>query len=242
MTVHLYFSLIPEALIASNLPPEEFGQYYATGSGFKSKGQCLFFEVDPTFRHPYFEIDTAFARCVPAPDGTPKHSVYVSTYRVLEHLPLSALGKLYLTTAYGHTLGLERGDALPARDSSGRHLYQDLSPVNSLVVSNLEPHGFYESVTVKPTKFVRFPALVFVELRLDDLATDPDELLNRYTHPEFDEVRRRLMRRLYERLRDRGDKFYHWMSSMFDVGGVDHDASLSGLDESTYHPQEKADA
>ena len=93
---------------------------------------------------------------------------------MLEHLPLSALGKLYLTTAYGHTLGLERGDALPARDSSGRHLYQDLSPVNSLVVSNLEPHGFYESVTVKPTKFVRFPALVFVELRLDDLATDPE--------------------------------------------------------------------
>ena len=57
MTVHLYFSLIPEALIASNLPPEQFGQYYATGSGFKSKGQCLFFEVDPSFRHPYFEIE-----------------------------------------------------------------------------------------------------------------------------------------------------------------------------------------
>ena len=173
MTVHLYFSLIPEALIASNLPPEEFGQYYATGSGFKSKGQCLFFEVDSNFRHPYFEIDTAFARCVPASDGTPKHSVYVSTYRVLEHLPLNALGKLYLTTAYGHTLGLERSDALPTRDT-GLHLYQDLSPVNSLVVSNLEPHGFYESVTVKPTKFVRFPALVFVELRLDDLASDPE--------------------------------------------------------------------
>ena len=27
MAVHLYFSLIPEALIASMLPPEEFGQY-----------------------------------------------------------------------------------------------------------------------------------------------------------------------------------------------------------------------
>ena len=173
MTVHLYFSLIPEALIASNLPPEQFGQYYATGSGFKSKGQCLFFEVDPTFRHPYFEIDTAFSRCVPAPDGTPKHSVYVSTYRVLEHLPLNALGKLYLTTAYGHTLGLERGSALPAREK-GLHLYQDLSPVNSLVVSNLDPHSFYESVTTKPTKFVRFPALVLVELRLDELATDPE--------------------------------------------------------------------
>ena len=47
MTVHLYFSLIPEALIASMLPPEQFGQYYATGHKYKSKGQAIFFEVDP---------------------------------------------------------------------------------------------------------------------------------------------------------------------------------------------------
>ena len=35
MDKHLYFSLIPEALIASQLPPEKFGQYYATGYGYK---------------------------------------------------------------------------------------------------------------------------------------------------------------------------------------------------------------
>ena len=77
MTVHLYFSLIPEALIASNLPPEKFGQYYSTGSGYKSKGQSLFFELDPNFRNDYFEIDTAVERCVPAADGTPKHSLNI---------------------------------------------------------------------------------------------------------------------------------------------------------------------
>ena len=32
MTVHLYLSFIPEALIASMLPPEEFGDYYAVGA------------------------------------------------------------------------------------------------------------------------------------------------------------------------------------------------------------------
>ena len=173
MTVHLYFSLIPEALIASNLSPEQFGQYYATGSGFRSRGQCLFFEVDPDFRHPYFEIQTAIERCVPAADGTPKHSVYVSVYRVLEHLPISALGKLYLTTAYGHTLGLDRGQLPPLKDAC-LHLYQDMAPVNSLVVSNLEPVAFYESVTSHPTKFIRFPGLFFVELVLDELAKDPE--------------------------------------------------------------------
>ena len=106
MTIHLYFSLIPEALIASMLGPEEFGQYYSTGHRYKSKGQAIFFEVDPNFRHEFFNIDEGFERCTPHPDGTPKNSVYISVYRVLEHIPVSALGKLYLSTAYGQTLGL----------------------------------------------------------------------------------------------------------------------------------------
>ena len=173
MTVHLYFSLIPEALIASNLPPEKFGQYYATGSSYKSKGQCLFFEVDPNFQSHYFDLKTAFSRCTPAADGTPKHSVYVSVYRVLEHLPVSALGKLYLTTSYGHTLGLDRGEPEPEKEAC-LHLYQDLAPVNSLVVSNLDPATYYESITTNPTKFIRFPGIFFVELELAELAKDPE--------------------------------------------------------------------
>ena len=121
MTMHLYFSLIPEALIASMLTPEQFGQYYATGHKYKSKGQAIFFEVDPTFRHEFFNIDEGLARCIPHPDGTPKNSVYISVYRVLEHIPVSALGKLYLTTAYGHTLGLDPGKITP-REGPGLHL------------------------------------------------------------------------------------------------------------------------
>ena len=193
MTVYLYFSLIPEALIASNLPPEKFGQYYATGSSYKSKGQCLFFEVDIDFRSEYFAIDAAIARCVPTADGTPKHSVYVAVYRVLEHLPVSALGKLYLTTAYGHTLGLVRGEMAAQKDSC-LHLYQDLAPVNSLVVSNLDPAGFYASVTSSPTKFIRFPALVFVELELGELSTDPENgQANDLPYPFIHHLREALM-------------------------------------------------
>lgn len=172
MAVHLYFSLIPEALIASMLPPEEFGQYYATGHDYKSKGQSTFFEIDPTFRHPYFEIDQAVARCVPAADGTPKNSVYVSVYRVLEHLPVSAIGKLYVATAYGQTLGLARSTALHA-PTSGLHLYQDIAPANSLVVSTQGPAAYYEGITSKPAKFIRFPGMCFVELDLGALAEDP---------------------------------------------------------------------
>ena len=193
MNVYLYFSLIPEALIASNLSPEKFGQYYATGSGYKSKGQCLFFEVDPSFKSDFFDIKSAVDRCVPAADGTPKHSVYVSVYRVLEHIPISALGKLYLTTSYGHTLGLDRGE-LPKDHDSCLHLYQDLAPVNSLVVSNLEPIEFYESVTSKPTKYIRFPGLFYVELELDELAKDPENgQANSLPYPFIHHLREALM-------------------------------------------------
>jgi arylsulfatase A-like enzyme len=69
---------------------------------------------------------------------------------------------------------------------------------------------------------------------LYDLEVDPDELLNVYEHPEMKERRTRMMQRLYAVLRDRGDNFYHWMTSMYDVGEVRYDPTLSGLDEATY--------
>ena len=69
---------------------------------------------------------------------------------------------------------------------------------------------------------------------LYDLVNDPDELLNIYHHPEMAAVRGRMMRRLYQVLVARDDRFYHWMTSMYDVGEVDHDPTLSGLDEASY--------
>lgn len=69
---------------------------------------------------------------------------------------------------------------------------------------------------------------------LYDLQIDPDELLNVHDHPEMSEVRQRMTSRLYALLRDRGDNFYHWMTSMYEVGDVSYDPTLSGLDESTY--------
>ncbi|WP_210588814.1 sulfatase-like hydrolase/transferase [Streptomyces sp. GESEQ-35] len=65
---------------------------------------------------------------------------------------------------------------------------------------------------------------------LYDLHADPHELVNRYSHPELAPVRRRLMRRLYDLLRERGDNFYHWMTSMFDIGAFDHDPTLSSFE------------
>jgi arylsulfatase A-like enzyme len=71
---------------------------------------------------------------------------------------------------------------------------------------------------------------------LYDLQADPDELTNVYDEPGLADVQRRMMGRLYRLLRERGDNFYHWMTTMYDVGEVDHDPTQSGLDETTYAP------
>ena len=72
MSTHLYLSLLPEALIFSQLDPDEFGTYYAVGSQKKSRGPAMFLEIDPSFRHPYFHMDAAMERCKPHEDGSPK--------------------------------------------------------------------------------------------------------------------------------------------------------------------------
>ena len=45
MKSHLYLSLIPEALILSQLPPDKFGAYLATGSKRQIEGPAVFFVV-----------------------------------------------------------------------------------------------------------------------------------------------------------------------------------------------------
>ena len=173
MTVHLYLSLIPEALIASMLSPEEFGSYYAVGTHKKLHGQAMFIELNPDFRHDFFKIEDGIARCVPHEDGSPKRSVYISTYRVLEHIPLEVIQKFYLVTAYGEVLGLEPSKEIP-EPKTGLNMYQEIAPVHPLVVSTLGPRSFYEFLTQNPDSLVHLPAVCFVELRLGELARDPE--------------------------------------------------------------------
>lgn len=173
MAVHLYLSLIPEALIASMLTPEEFGVYYAVGSAKKSRGQAIFCEIDPDFRNDYFRIKEGIRRCVPHEDGTPKRSIYISVYRALEHISLDAIQKLYLVTQDGRSLGLPPAKEFP-HDEDGLHLYQEITPVTPLVVSSLGPRDFYDLIVKTPTSLLTLPAISFVELRLGELAQDPE--------------------------------------------------------------------
>ena len=170
--MYLYLSLIPEALIASMLPPEEFGSYLAVGTRKQTLGQAMFFAIEGLKKPETFDLREAERRCVPHPNGEPKHSVYLSIYRVLEQVPLAAVRQLYMVTPDGRVLALQRG-VEPPQSRRKYHLYQELCPVHPRIVSDKDPVEFVRHIT-SPGLPVRLPKLCFVDLRLGELAEDPE--------------------------------------------------------------------
>lgn len=172
MKIHYYLSLIPESIVASMLPPEEFGNYYALGSHKRSRGQAIFFEIDPDKAGEGLPREEAESRCVPHEDGSPRKSTYLKIYRALETIPTGALQRLFLTTDDGRTLCLQPGDYTPEEDRP-LHLYQEVCPVTPRVVSKLNPYDFCKRLTT-PGASIYVPRIAFAEMKLEDLARDPD--------------------------------------------------------------------
>ena len=173
MSKFIYLTATPEALIASMLPPKEFGEYLSTGTKKTNRGQAMFFEVDLGQIENLIDMDSLNRRCVAKPDGQPKSSVYLSVYKVLEMIPLAALKSLYLTTDNGHTLELKKTPYDRASEVKNRlYLFQELCPVSPMIASDLAPAAFLKRLTDGSTPIV-LPKLFFVELKLGDLATNP---------------------------------------------------------------------
>lgn len=173
MKTHLYFTLAPESLVASQLSPAEFGAYLAVGPNRNSTGQAQFFEIDPEWRTDALPMQDLDKRCVPHADGAPRKSTYLAIYRVLEHIPLSAIGALHLATYSGQVLSIEPAAAAPAATEDRFHLYQEYCPAQPRVVSVLGPVPFCAHLT-DPAQPVNVPKLVFSELKLGNLAKNPD--------------------------------------------------------------------
>ena len=173
MSKYIYLTCTPEALVASMLPPEGFGMYLSTGTKKRNKGQAIFFEVDLGGIEKLIDMDSLNKRCVAKEDGSPKSSVYLSVYKVLEMIPLAALKSLYLTTDHGCVLELQRAHYDKSKEKENAlHLYQELCPVTPLVASGLAPSVFLKRLTDGSIPIV-LPKLFFVELRLGELATNP---------------------------------------------------------------------
>ena len=166
MKTHFYLSLSPvEALIASQLEPLHFGQYMAIGAKNGSYERIMFLEIEGGFGD-FFDWEYARERCIAHSDGSPKHSVWLGIYRVLEHTPLSAMGTLYLTTKDGRTLPIEKSTPRTP-PSRSYYVYQELCPLTPLVVSVLPPARFAESL-ISTTNPVSVPAVVFSDLKVID--------------------------------------------------------------------------
>ncbi len=171
MKTYLYFSVTPEALIASGLEPEKFGSYLAVGTQKRARGQAVFFELDIDKVGDIVSKDYIDKNCIPHSNGIPKRSLYLSIYRVLERIPLEALKGLYLTTDDGRVLKLDQGE-FTAKKNESLFLYQELCPVTPRIASTLSPMKFVSHVCDQKNS-VSVPKLFCVQLELGELANDP---------------------------------------------------------------------
>ncbi|HTY63087.1 MAG TPA: hypothetical protein VMG30_12635 [Acidobacteriota bacterium] len=170
---HLYLILFPnEALVASQLTPEEFGKHYSIGSSRHFTGKVLFVEIDINYRHEYLRIDEYLKQTESGIPGRPKRTKFVKSYRVLEHIDLSALRSLYLVTTDGAVLGINK-DVLPANSGVRTRLYQEICPLRLLVASNLDPQQFGHYIT-EETWSKGAPKIFFTEYDIDVEATVAD--------------------------------------------------------------------
>lgn len=172
MSKYLYLSFTPEALIFSMLSPKQFGKYLAIGDKKESSSHAIFLEVDPEINIDGLQMDLARERCVEHKDGTPRRSAYVSIYRVLERIPLSALGDLHLATKDGLVLTLKQTAYVPPANQL-RFLYQEICPVSPRVVTTLEPKSFCQYVTHESNPLF-MPKIAFADLKLGELANEPE--------------------------------------------------------------------
>ncbi len=172
MSTFIYLSINPEALIGSMLPPVEFGAYLATGTKKRNKGQAIFIEIDQEKIKNLIDLNYLNCRCIRKPDGSPKSSVYLSVYRVLESIPMKAFKSLYLTAENGVVLELKatKYDAEKEK-KDGLFLYQELCPVTPQIASSLSPSEYAKAIT-DGSLHIMLPKLLFVDMKLGNLGKD----------------------------------------------------------------------
>lgn len=178
---HLYLILFPnEALVASQLTPEEFGKHYSIGSPRHFTGKVIFAEIDIGFRSDYLRLEEYLANTESQYPGRPKRTKFVKSYRVLEHIDFSALQKLYLVTTDGYVLGLDRSPKPDDCLGEGPvRLYQEICPLRLLVASSLDACQFGRYIT-EETWSKGAPKIFFTQYNIDVEATVRDNTVRAY--------------------------------------------------------------
>jgi len=216
----LYVILFPNtALVGSQLPPEEFGKHFISGSSKYYAGKLIFAEVDPAYRHPYFKIEGVFDALVPHDDGRPKSTKYVSTYRVLEHIDFDALRNLYITTPEGYTLELTPGPYEAKHQQGLIRVFGEITPVSMMVLSDYNFLEFSKTIT-SPSSFVGAPKMFYTQIDLDI-----DEFLaqieaNPLMQPPIPDVHPAVLRKAIVEMRKFPDKHTKGLSLSNPLGKI----------------------
>lgn len=147
---HLYMLVHPiNALVASQLEPDRFGDHYTNGSAKHFSGKVIFAEIDINFRNPYFEIDKYLNLTVPYEDGSPKKTKFIKSYGVLEHVDLDSIQKLFLCTANGKVLPLESVEYTAYNEPGLIRIYQEINPLDTLIASTKDQREFGKFITTE---------------------------------------------------------------------------------------------
>ncbi len=163
----LYQILYPnQALVASQLSPEAFARHYLIGSIRHYNGKLVFAEIDINFRHPYFDIDECLEKMVPHEDGSPKHTKFICSYRVMEHMDFDFIQSLYLATSEAQILELKPQIYTHTHAAGFLRTFAEIAPLSMLVLSPYDMIEFGKFITA-PHNPKGAPKLFYSQIELN---------------------------------------------------------------------------
>lgn len=163
----MYMVLYPnQTLIASQYDPEMFARHYTSGSSRHYSGKVIFAEVDVDYRNNFLDIESILDNLTPHKDGRPKATKFIASYRVLEHVELPAIGRLYLSTEEGHCIGIDKGGGCKEHEEGFIRVYAEIAPMHMLVMSRLTPPNFGRYIT-DPNNRKSAPAQFYTQLDIN---------------------------------------------------------------------------
>lgn len=163
----LYQILYPnQALVASQLAPEAFARHYLIGSIRHYSGKLVFADIDINFRHPYFDIEGGLERLIPHEDGTPKHTKFICSYRVMEHMDFDAIKSLFISTSEAHVLELKPAEYDKVHQQGFLRTFAEVAPLSMLVISPYDMPEFGKFIT-QPGNSKGCPKLFYSQIDLN---------------------------------------------------------------------------
>ena len=237
----LYQILYPnQALIASQLAPEDFARHYLIGSIRHYSGKLVFADIDIRFRHPYFEIDQGLEQLVPHEDGGPKHTKFICSYRVMEHMDFDCINSLYLSTSEANILELKPREYDKVHQTGFLRTFAEIAPLSMLVMSPYDMVEFGNFIT-QPANPKGCPKLFYtqIELNVDEFIANFEK--NPFMQAPFPFLHPSKLRDAVLEMKVKGDKKSKGLSLFCPMDQISfkmirHGFMFTGQDKSKFFP------